>query len=88
MFKPWNPTKYEIEIWLAIKEIEFMHKDNINPKYTQFQYFERFVFIDLHEAFFCYFPELVQEWILRLKENHPTNWIRLVEWTTENLAWI
>jgi hypothetical protein len=44
------------------------------------------VFTDLHEAYLCYFLELLQEWILRLKDTHPTNRIRLVEWTTENIA--
>jgi hypothetical protein len=86
MFRPWNPTKKDIERWLETKELEFMQKDNRNPKYTLHQYLERYVFTDLHEAFFCYFPELLQEWILRLKDNHPTNRIRPVEWTTENIA--
>jgi hypothetical protein len=45
-----------------------------------------YVFTDLHEAFFCYFPELLQEWILSLKDTHPTNQIRLLESTTESIA--
>jgi hypothetical protein len=32
------------------------------------------------------FQTLLQEWILRLKDTHPTNQIRLVEWTIENIA--
>jgi hypothetical protein len=46
------------------------------------------VFTDLHEEFFCYFPQLLQEWIFRLKDNHLANRIRLVEWTTRNIAWL
>jgi hypothetical protein len=46
------------------------------------------VFIDLHEAFFCYFPDLLQEWILRLKDTHPNNWISPVVWTAENIMWL
>jgi hypothetical protein len=46
------------------------------------------VFVDLHEAYLCYFPELLQEWILRLKDTHPTNRIRIVEWTTDNITWL
>jgi hypothetical protein len=38
------------------------------------------MFSDLHEVFFCDFPHLLQEWLLRLKENHPTNRIRQLEW--------
>jgi hypothetical protein len=44
------------------------------------------VFTDLHEVFFYYFLELLQEWILILKDNHSTNQIRSVEWTIENIA--
>jgi hypothetical protein len=29
---------------------------------------------------------MLQDWILRLKENHLTNRIRPVEWTTKNIA--
>jgi hypothetical protein len=43
------------------------------------------VFTNLHEEYLCYFPELLQEWLLRLKDTHLTNWIRLVDYTTENI---
>ena len=46
------------------------------------------MFTDFHEAYFCYFPELLHEWILRLKDTHPNNRIRLVEWTPKNIAWL
>ena len=71
--RPWNPTKVEIEIWLRTKEIKFSQKDNINPRVTPHKYVEKYVFTDLHEVFFCDFPHLLQEWILRLKDNHSTN---------------
>jgi hypothetical protein len=44
------------------------------------------VFIDPHEAFFYYFIEFLQMWILRLKDNHPTNQIIPIEWTTDNIV--
>jgi hypothetical protein len=37
------------------------------------------VFSDLREIFFCDFLHLLQEWLLRLKDNHPTNQIRQLE---------
>jgi hypothetical protein len=46
------------------------------------------VFIDLHESYFCYFLELLHEWILKLKDTHPTNRIRPLEWTVEIIAWL
>jgi hypothetical protein len=82
MLRPWNPTKAEIESWLKTKELEFAQKDNKNPRVTPHKYLEKYVFTDLHEVFFCDFPHLLQEWILRLKDNHATNWIQQLEWTS------
>jgi hypothetical protein len=76
MFRPWNPTKVEIKRWLKMKELEFVQKENKNPKITPFKYLEKYVFSDLHEVFFYDFPHLLHEWLLRLKYNHPTNRIR------------
>jgi hypothetical protein len=61
MFEPWNPMKVDIERWLKTKELEFAQKDNINPKLTSQKYLDKYVFIDLHEVFFCDFPHLLQE---------------------------
>jgi hypothetical protein len=36
--------------------------------------------------FFYDFPHLLQEWLLRLKENHPTNRIRHLEWHPLEIA--
>jgi hypothetical protein len=74
--RPWNPTKAEIERWLRTKELAFVDKDNRNPRVTPHKYLEKYMFIDLHEVFFCDFPHLLQQWILRLKDNHATNWIQ------------
>jgi hypothetical protein len=49
-------------------------------KLTPRKYLDKYVFNDLHEVFFCDFPHVLQEWILRLKDNHPTNRIRQLEW--------
>jgi hypothetical protein len=68
--------KVEIEGWLRTKELEFAQEDNRNPRITPHKYLEKYVFIDLHEVFFCDFLHLLQEWILRLKDNHTTNQIR------------
>jgi hypothetical protein len=75
MLRPWNPSKEEIESWLRMKELDFAQKDNRNPTVTPRKYLEKYVFIDLHEVFFCDFPHLLQEWILRLKDNHAMNQI-------------
>jgi hypothetical protein len=60
-------------------------KDNKNPRVTPHKYLEKYVFTDLHEVFFCEFPHLLQEWILRFKDNHATNQIRQLEWTSVHI---
>jgi hypothetical protein len=86
MLRPWNPTKAEIESWLKKKELEFAQKDNKNLKLTPHKYLDKYVFNDLHEVFFCDFPHVLQEWIKRLKDNHPTNQIRQLEWNPEEIV--
>jgi hypothetical protein len=86
MFIPWNPMKEEIERWLKTKELEFAQKDNRNPKLTPHKYLDKYVFSDLHEVFFCDFLHVLHEWILRLKYNQPTNWIRHIEWNYVEIA--
>jgi hypothetical protein len=73
MWRMWNPMKAEIERWLKTKEMEFVQKHNRNPKLAPPKYLDKYVFSDLHEVFFCDFPHVLQECILRLKENHPKN---------------
>jgi hypothetical protein len=80
MSRPWNPMKAEIERWLETKELDFAQKDNINLKLTLCKYRNKYVFSDLHEVFFCDFSHFLQEWLLSLKENYPTNQIRQLEW--------
>jgi hypothetical protein len=81
MLRPWNPTKVEIKGWLRTQELEFSQKDNRNPSITPRKYLDKYVFTDLHEIFLCDFPHLLQEWILRLRDNHATNQIRQLDWT-------
>jgi len=79
--RSWNPKKSKIKGWLRTKEIEFAQKDNRNPRITPRKYMDKYMFTDLHEVFFCDFPHLLQEWILRLKDNHVTNRIRQLDCT-------
>jgi hypothetical protein len=59
MWRPWNPTKSEIESWLKTKELEFAQKDNKNLKLTSHKYLDMYVFIDLPEVFFCDFSHIL-----------------------------
>jgi hypothetical protein len=73
LYRPWNPTKKYIKIWLEKKKLEFMQKYNRRSTYTPHQYLQRYVFTNLHEAYFFYFPELLKDWLLRLKDTHSNN---------------
>jgi hypothetical protein len=86
MLRLWNPTKEEIESWLNKRELEFVQKDNKNPRVTPHKYLEKYVFTDLDEVFFYDFPHLLHEWILRLKDNHAKNWIRQLKWSSIQIA--
>ena len=86
MFRPWNPTKAEIESQLKTKELEFAQKGHRNLTLTPHKYLYKYVFSNLHEVFFYDFPYVLQEWILRLRDNHPTNWIRHLEWNLVEIA--
>jgi len=79
MFRPWNPIKKEIEVWLETKELNFTQKDNRSSGYTLHQYMQRCMFSDLHEAYLFYFPELLQAWLLMLNYTHLNNWISPIE---------
>jgi hypothetical protein len=71
----------EIEGWLRTKEMEFAHNDNRNPRITPHRYLDKYVFTNLHKIFFYDFSHLLQEWILRLTDNHPMNRIQHLDWT-------
>jgi len=77
---PWNRMNKEIERYLRKKEFKFAQKENKNPKLTPCKYLNKYVFNDLHEVFFYDFSHLLQEWLMRLKYNHPMNQIRQLEW--------
>jgi hypothetical protein len=62
-------------------------KDNINSRLTPHKYLNKYVFNDLHEVFFCDFSHVLQEWILRLKEKHPTNQIKKIEWNPMEITY-
>jgi hypothetical protein len=79
MFLGCNPTKYDIEIWLTVQELEFSHKDNRSSRFKRRQYLERYIFSGIHESLFSEFPMILQEWTTWLKDNYPKNRVRLID---------
>jgi hypothetical protein len=77
----WKMTKKEISEWLERKEQEFSRQENINPRMSEKQWMQRYVYTDLHEIFFGEFPIILTEWLERLVEKEgryraasPRNW--------------
>lgn len=68
----WRPTEKEIYDWLKKKQIEFIVRENKNPNRSAEDWLQDHIYSDLHEIFFCEFPIILSEWLLRLCENNGT----------------
>ena len=49
----WHPTKEELNQWVEPKEIKFAKKENKSPGLSTKDWLQKYIFIDLHEIFFC-----------------------------------
>ena len=65
----WNPTKKEIEDWLDRKIHEFAAQENKNPRLSKEEWLDFFLYIEIHESFFAYFPIELYEWIKKLADS-------------------
>jgi hypothetical protein len=65
----WRSTKKEIVEWLERKERDFFRKYNRNPRMSDEQWLQRYVFIELHKIFFGEFITILTEWLEILLEN-------------------
>lgn len=52
----WNMTKKEIEKWLDQKIHEFMAQENWNLFLSKEEWLNKYLYIEIHESFFCTFP--------------------------------
>jgi len=57
---------------LEKNQLDFAKKENINPKQSAKDWVHDNIFSDTHEIFFCEFPIILSEWLLRLKDNKGT----------------
>lgn len=62
----WNPTKKEMRDWLDRKIHEFIVQENRNLRIIKEQWLESYIYIDMHEIFFCSFSVELYEWIAKL----------------------
>jgi len=80
----WNPTKKEIEKWLDKKNHKFMMQENRNPCLSKEEWLNKYLYIDIHEIFFCNFPIELYEWLAKLT-NSQGRWKidSIIVWTPE-----
>lgn len=82
----WRPTLDVIYLWLEKKHLEFVERDNINPRRSNKDWLQDHMFTEIHEKFFCKFRIIMSEWMLRLKdENAWHNNDESKEWTLEKI---
>jgi hypothetical protein len=77
----WKMNKKEILEWLERKERDFAQQENKNPRMSDKQWMQGYVYTYLHEIFFGKFPIILIEWLERLvekigryKDVAPRNW--------------
>ena len=77
----WHPTRPEIEGWFDLKLRAFVEAKNQNPKLLTSKWLDRYIHDGPHEWFFCEFPIILYEWLVKFaykKKNfqggEPTSW--------------
>lgn len=69
MFHRWNSTKKEIEKWLDQEIHEFVPQENRNLHLSKEDWLNRYMYIEVHEIFFCTFPIELYEWLAKLTDS-------------------
>jgi len=65
----WNPMKKEIEKWLNRKVHEFLTQEKRNPHLSMQKWLDKYLYMKIHEIFFCTFPIELYEWLVKLANN-------------------
>jgi len=65
----WNPTKKEIEKRLDRKIHKFVMQENRNPHLSKEYWFNRYMYTDIHETFFCTFPIELYKWLAKMTDS-------------------
>ena len=80
----WHPTKPKIQEWVDFKSLEFTWEENEGSWLNITNWLERYLYTNIHEIFFCEFPILFYEWLLKLE----TQWKKFqggepIEWNPQ-----
>jgi len=66
----WNPTKKEIVGWLDRRIHVFTAQENKNPRLSKEEWLDKYLYTEIHEIFFAYFPTELYERIAKLVDSH------------------
>lgn len=69
MSHQWNLTKKDIKKWLYRKTHEFAAQENRNPRLSKEYWLNMYLYIEIHDIFFCTFPIELYEWLAKLKDS-------------------
>ena len=58
--------KLEIQDWVEFKTLEFAQEKSEGSQLNPKEWLEWYIYTDVHEIFFCEFPILLYEWLLKL----------------------
>ena len=59
----WHLTKKEIEDWLESKTVAFAQEESARSRLSTKNWLGRYIFSDIHDIFFEYFPIVLHEWL-------------------------
>ena len=62
----WHPMKNEIEDWLESKTLEFMQEESTGSQLSIENWVDKYIYSDIHEILFAYFPIVLHEWLSTL----------------------
>ena len=62
-----NPTKKEIEDWLKPKTLAIAQEEIAGSRLSAENWVDEYIYSDIHEVFFAYFPIVLHEWLSRLE---------------------
>jgi len=89
MLHHWNPAKNEIEKWLGQNIHEFPTQKNKNPCLSNEEWLNRYLYIEIHEIFFCTFPIELYEWLAKLTDSQGRlRFYNPIVWTPKLVQWL
>ena len=79
----WNPTRDELNHWLASKEKEFAEQKNKSLILSTEDWLQKHIYTDLHIIFFATYGNDLYDWLSKLTDKNIFKKKRNIVWTLE-----